>query len=62
LDGHSVNREPDPEIGDLLNALVDLRRQLVLPVLHVLPRTARRIECHFPLSAAKADFAGRTRQ
>jgi hypothetical protein len=38
LEGHPGTLEPNPDLGDLLNALVDLRRWPILLVLRLLPR------------------------
>jgi hypothetical protein len=59
LDGHPGSIEPDHEVGDLLNGLVNPRRQLVLLILHLMFRSAQQIECQLPLLIAKVDLAGR---
>jgi hypothetical protein len=62
LDGRPGSLKPNPEVADFLNALVDPRRQLMLPVLHLLPTMAPQTECQFPLLDAKADIPGFARQ
>jgi hypothetical protein len=45
LDGRPSSLHPNPGVGDLLNAVVDPRWQLVLLVLHLLPKAVRQTGC-----------------
>jgi hypothetical protein len=57
LSGRPGSLEPNPEVRDLLNSLVDPRYQLIPLVLYLLPRVASQIERQFPLFMAKVDLA-----
>jgi hypothetical protein len=54
--------EPNPEVGHVLNAFFDPRRQIVFLLLHLRPRGKSQIEYQFPFFVVKVDLTGFARQ